>query len=94
MAAVKVVGAVGADQGDRGVEAAREQEAHQVAGRHVGPVEVLDDEEDGLVGADELGEGVHALEQRSLVGGHRLGSVAWLSIRWPGRSRREPGGAR
>ena len=73
VAAVQVVGAVGRDQGDRRLEAAAEQEAHQVAGRLVGPVEVLDDEEQGLAGAGGLGEGVDGVEEGGLVGRDGLG---------------------
>ena len=73
VAAVQVVGAVRRDQRDRGVEAAAEQEAHQVAGGLVGPVEVLDDEEQALVGAGRLGEGVDGVEEGGLVGREGLG---------------------
>ena len=79
VAAVQVVGAVGRDERDRGVEAAAEQEAHQVAGRLVGPVEVLDDEEQALAGAGRLGEGVHGVEEGGLVGRERTRG------RWPGQ---------
>ena len=71
--AVEVVGAVGRDEGDGRVEAAAEEEAHQVAGRLVGPVEVLDDQQQRALAADGLGEGVDAVEQGGLVGRDRLG---------------------
>jgi hypothetical protein len=71
--AMEVVRAVGGDQGDRPVEATAEEEADQVAGRLVGPVEVLDDQEEGCLAADGLGEGMDAVEQGPLVGRHGLG---------------------
>ena len=71
--AVEVVGPVGADQGHGRLEAAPEQEADQVARRLVGPVEVLHDQEQGLVGAGRLREGVDAVEQGGLVGRDGLG---------------------
>jgi hypothetical protein len=73
VAAVEIVGAVGGDEGDRGVEPPAEEEAHQVAGRLVGPVEVLDDEQEGALTADGLGEGVDAVEEGGLVGRDGLG---------------------
>ncbi len=73
VAAVQVVGAVGADQGHGRLEAAAEQEADQVARRLVGPVEVLHDQEQRLAGAGRLGECVDAVEQGGLVRGDRLG---------------------
>ncbi len=71
--AVEVVGAVRRDQRDGRLEPAAEQEAHEVAGRLVGPVEVLDHEQQRLVGGRGLGERVDGLEQGALVGGDGLG---------------------
>ncbi len=56
MAAVQVVAAVGRHDRDGGVEAAGEQEAEHLAGRPVGPVHVLDDEQQRS-GAAQLLEG-------------------------------------
>ena len=65
--AVQVVGAVGRDERHRLAERTGEQEAHQVTGRLVGPVEVLDHEEERLLLGGGLEEGVHGIEQRGLV---------------------------
>ena len=90
--AVEVVGAVGGDQGDRRVEAAAEQEAHQVAGRLVGPVEVLDDEQQRAGGSrrPRRGRGRRRAARPGRRGRTR-GRSAWLSIRWPGSSRSRAG---
>ena len=65
--AVQVVGAVRRHEGHRLAERAGEQEAHQVTGRLVGPVEVLDDEDEGLLLGGGLEEGVHGFEQRGFI---------------------------
>ena len=65
--AVQVVGAVGRDERHRLAERAGEQEAHQVTGRLVGPVEVLDHEDERLLLGGGLEEGVHGIEQRGPV---------------------------
>ena len=84
VATVEVVRAVRRDEGDGCVEAAAEQEAHQVAGRLVGPVEVLDDDEEGLARAGRLGEGVDGVEQGGLVGrdGLGVGGLAQHPLTW------------
>ena len=59
VAAVEVVGTVGDDERDAG-DGAGEQEAEHVAGRLVGPVGVLDHDEDGRL----LGEGREEVAER------------------------------
>jgi hypothetical protein len=69
---VEVVGAVRRHHGHRPVEGAGEQEAEHVAGRPVGPVGVLDDQEHrGLLGG-RLEEEVHGLEQVGAVEGRTV----------------------
>ena len=77
VAAVQVVGAVRRDDGDRAVEGPGEEEAEQVAGGLVGPVAVLDHDEQGA----ELGDG---LEQRV----HRAEQVGAVDLLAPRRRRR------
>ena len=67
--AVEVVGPVGRHERHRLAERSGEQEAHQVSGRLVGPVEVLDDDHERLLLGGGLEEGVHGFEQRGLVDG-------------------------
>ena len=62
VASVHLVGAEGHHDQAAALEAAGEQEADQVAGAGVGPVGVLDDEDDGPEGGEVLDEGVHRLE--------------------------------
>ncbi len=63
VAAVQLVGAVGPEQQDAlGAEVAGE-EGDELAGRAVGPVEVVEDEDDGLVAAEALEQPEQQLEQ-------------------------------
>ena len=62
VAAVHLVGAEGHHEQAAALEPAREQEADQVAGAGVGPVGVLDHEEDRAEGSQVLDEGIHRLE--------------------------------
>ena len=72
---VEVVGAVRRHQGHRPVEGAGEQEAEHVAGRLVGPVGVLDDQEHrGLLGG-RLEEEVDRLEQVGPVEGRAVAGL-------------------
>ena len=71
MPAVQVVAAVGRHDGDRRVEAPGEQEAEHLAGGLVGPVHVLDEEQQRGGPAEQLERGVHRREQ--------LGAVDWPS---------------
>ena len=73
--AVQVVAAVGRDDRDRGVEAAGEQEAEHLAGGPVGPVHVLDEEQQRRGPAEQLEGGVHGREQVGPVAGGRLSSA-------------------
>ncbi|MGY2701401.1 hypothetical protein ACVW2K_000985 [Nocardioides sp. HB32] len=77
VAAVQVVGAVRRDQGHRAAERAGEEEAEHVAGRLVGPVEVLDDEEERRLGGGRLEERVDGLEQLAAI--ERVAVVAGLA---------------
>ena len=64
VAAVQVVGAVGRHQLDLAREGAGEQEAEQVEGGPVGPVDVLDDEQQRPVGGgDVLEQGGYGVEE-------------------------------
>jgi hypothetical protein len=67
VAAVQVVAAVAGHHADAGLEAAGEQEAQQLAGRLVGPVDVLDDEEQRTAAAQLLEDRVHRLEEIGAV---------------------------
>ena len=68
VAAVQVVGAVGGDHEHALVPQAGGDEAQQVAAGGVGPVQVLDDEQDGAVLRTERAEGgVDGVEQRQAV---------------------------
>ena len=71
--AVEVVGAVGRDERDRGLEAAAEQEAHQVAGGLVGPVEVLDDQQQRALAAAASARACTPSNRAAWSAGHRLG---------------------
>ena len=61
--AVEVVGAVGHDEGDPAGEGAGEEEAEDVAGGLVGPVGVLDHDEEGGGLGGGLEQRVHRLEE-------------------------------
>jgi hypothetical protein len=61
--AVDVVAAVGHDERDGRLELAGEEVAEQLAGGLVGPVGVLDDDEQGLLPAGLLEQGVDAREE-------------------------------
>ena len=69
MAPVQVVGAVGPDDGDGRPELPGQQEAHEVPGGAVCPVEVLEDHEHRAFGAQRLEGSVHAGEDRRTVDG-------------------------
>ena len=69
VAAVQVVGAVRRHDPDRAAEAPGEQEGEQVARRPVGPVDVLDDEQQRPVGHEVLQRGVQRLEEVGPVEG-------------------------
>ena len=60
---VQVVGAVRRDDGDRPEEGPGEQEGEEVAGRPVGPVGVLDDDEERRLLGSGVEERVHRLEE-------------------------------
>jgi hypothetical protein len=61
--AVQVVAAVRHHDADRTLEDPRQQEADHVARGGVGPVGVLDDQQQRLAGGDRLEQGVHGVEQ-------------------------------
>ncbi len=67
VAPVHLVGAEGHHDQAAALEAAGEQEADQVARAGVGPVGVLDDEDDGSEGGEVLDEDVHRLEHLGAV---------------------------
>ena len=98
VAAVQVVGAVRRHDRHRRLERPGEQEAEQVAGRLVGPVAVLDDQQHRGHRGSLLQQGVHRGEQVGPVehlaldpagGGRRRRSAA--STRRPGWSRASDG---
>jgi hypothetical protein len=62
VAAVQLVGAVGEDQGHAGPEVAH-QVSEQVAGGPVGPVQVLDHQQDGTAGGQAVEDPEEQLEQ-------------------------------
>ena len=72
VAAVQVVGAVRRDHRYRAVERPGEQEAEHVAGRMVGPVRVLDDQQHGRLLGGLFEQPVHGLEQVGTVQRGRL----------------------
>ena len=78
MAAVQLVAAVGADHEDVLAAQRAGEEDEEVARRAVGPVEVLDDEDGGVVAAEAVEQGEQRLEEPRLrgdladVGGRRL----------------------
>nr|WP_264674201.1 hypothetical protein [Nocardioides lijunqiniae] len=74
VAAVQVVGAVGGDDRDGAVELAGEEEAEHVAGGPVGPVGVLDDQQERAALGGGLEHRVHGAEEVGAV--ERLGVVA------------------
>ena len=78
VAAVQVVGAVRRDHGDRADERAGEEEAEQVAGRLVGPVGVLDDEQQRRLLGGRLEQGVDGLEE---VGAVERGGPVGAAVR-------------
>ena len=63
MAAMELVGSVRRDAGNRGVAHAPHQEAEEVSRGSIGPVEILDDEQDGgvLGQASDQAEDNHAV---------------------------------
>ena len=76
VATVQVVGAVGRHDPDRTEEGPGEQEAEHVAGRLVGPVGVLDDEQHRRLLGNRLEDRVHRLEQVTTV---KRGALAVVS---------------
>jgi hypothetical protein len=83
VSAVDVVAAVGDDEGDRRVELPGEEVAEQLAGRLVGPVGVLDDDEQRLDASNLLEQGVDAREEVGATGpvvaaGRAVGRIATL----------------
>ena len=68
VAPVQVVAPVGDDERDRGRRRRPGQERDQVAGRAVGPVRVLDDQEDGATPGQVGQHAAHGLERRGLAG--------------------------
>ena len=67
VAAVHLVGAEGHDAQAPALEPAGEQEADQVTRARIGPVRVLDDEEDGAESSEVLEEREHRLEDLGTV---------------------------
>ena len=66
VAAVELVGAVGEQQHDRAVAQVADQEAEQVTGRPIGPVKVLDDEQQRAPLGDPGQDPEQELEQATL----------------------------
>jgi hypothetical protein len=66
MASVELVGAVGQQEHDGGVAQVAHEEAEQVAGRAIRPVEVLDHEEDGRPRGEPLEDAEEQLEHPAL----------------------------
>ena len=89
MSPVELVGAIREHEQDRGVAKVADEESDQVAGRAIGPVEVLQDEHDGCGRGQPLEHAKHHLEQPGLrpidawPGGHAPG--------FAGEVRHEPG---
>ena len=83
--AVDVVAAVGREEADAVGAPAGEEEGQQLAGRLVGPVDVLDDDEHGSAAA-EVGEG--AVDRLDEVGAHGIPAGA---AGQPRHERDEPG---
>nr|BFE85886.1 hypothetical protein GCM10020093_084870 [Planobispora longispora] len=78
MLAVQVVGAVGEDHQDRRGAQVAAEEGDQVAAGAVGPVDVLDDQQDGTVLGQALQE-VEDLLEEPRAGGLALRGVAGLA---------------
>ena len=70
VAAVQLVRPVGHEEHDAGVAQVPDEEREQVAGRPVGPVQVLDDEEDRRPFGEPLQQREDVLEQRPLGRAH------------------------
>ena len=75
VAAVDVVGAVGGDHRDRAVVGAGEEVGQQVAGGLVGPVGVLDHDQQRRLLGGRLEEGVDGVEELSSIGAGRGGPL-------------------
>jgi hypothetical protein len=81
MAAVKLVRPVRRDDHDALVAKAGCEEGEERAGRAVGPVEVLEPEDDALILAQPLEEGQQRIEEAPL--GLALTVLVALATRWP-----------
>ena len=68
MAPVEVVRAIGEDQRDRRVAQVADQEAEEVAGRAVGPVEILDDDDHRRDPGQPVQDAEQQFEQAALGG--------------------------
>ena len=66
MASMELVRAVGEDQDDGHIPDVAHEETQQVAGRTIRPVEIFQDQHDGLVGCEPLEHGQDDLEQSAL----------------------------
>ena len=93
VAPVQVVTAVGGDDGDGATEAPGEQQGQQVAGGLVGPVDVLDHDEDGAHAGEVLQRRVDGLDELAAVDGLTSRSGGQLVGTAPA-AREEPGQVR
>ena len=76
MSPVQLVGPIGRDHEQAGAARVAGEEADEVAARRIGPVDVLEDEDERTLVRETTEELEHDLEEAGLVGGRGQRTVA------------------